>query len=477
MPGAGDGVEGSERVMLILSPWLTRVIALVLRLLSFGLIRLDVPRIDHIPRMHFLRRWLMIFRARFHGRRDGRLGMPKAHEELAPPEVWKLKQHGDAWVRHIAARWAATEARLVGEREAMTKAIAAIETSIGQRRCELQERVEQHEQRRARLQQKRDEEEGRPVDDRWRISSWFYWPAIMLVFAGEFPLNAVAFNLFGDNRWATYAMTTGMAAVLVFCAHSFGVLSRLKTLSDRDYAVTIVVGSMPVLVTVAIGIVREKYLQALGSVGAGLAILGSVTGVLIFVTMNLMIYVGAFVLSYLHHDPDGELIDRLGREVRRAERAVARKQRAIDGLENTRRWLEGKLAVWEAGREQAIRSAVLQARRHKDFFEAAMEAYWGSNRVALFRAWRRLTRRQRRRGNALPPEPVWPPRCIDAMPEIVLADVFQPEFRPEMLLEKVKATRANGTRKRSLRRKGRTAQAAEPAAAADGAAAAEATPA
>lgn len=438
--------------MLILGPWLTRLIALVVRVLSFGLIRLDVPRIPRPPRMGFLRRWWMIFKARFHGRRDGRLFMPKAEETNSPPEVWKLKQHGDSWIRAIAEAWAATEARLVGERAAIAKSIAAVEANEAQRRLELEELKKQHHARDARLTQKKNEEEGRSVDDRWRISSWFYWPAIMLVFAGEFPLNAVAFNLFGDNRWATYAMTAGLASVLVFCAHSFGVLSRLKTLSDRDFAVTIVVGAMPVAVIFAIGIVREKYLQALGSFGEGLAILGSVTGVAIFVTMNLMIYVGAFVLSYLHHDPDGELIDRLAREVRRARGKVNRKQRRIDRLQNRERWLESKIDLWEAGREQAIRTAVLQAKRHKDIFEAAMEAYWGSNRVAQRRSWKRLSRREKRRGNPLPAEPAWPPKCFEKPPEIGIANEFQPEFRPEMLLDKMKTERTKAERKARLRR-------------------------
>lgn len=439
-------------MILILGPWLTRLIALVVRLLSLGLIRLDVPRVTRPPRMGFLRRWWTIFKARFHGRRDGRLFMPKVEEVNSPPEVWKLKQHGDSWIRAIAETWAATEARLVGEREAIAKTVAAVEANEVQRHNELDELKREHHLRDTRLKQKRDEEEGRSVDDRWRISSWFYWPAIMLVFAGEFPLNAVAFNLFGDNRWATYAMTAGLASVLVFCAHSFGVLSRLKTLSDRDLAVTIVVGAMPVAVIFAIGIVREKYLQALGSFGQGLAILGSVTGVAIFVTMNLMIYVGAFVLSYLHHDPDGELIDRLAREVRRARRKVNRKQRAIDRLQNRERWLESKIELWEAGRQEAIRTAVLQAKRHKDLFEAAMEAYWGSNRVAQRRYWKRLSRRERRRGNPLPAEPLWPPKCFETPPEIGIADEFQPEFRPELLLDKVKTERAKASRKTRVRR-------------------------
>jgi hypothetical protein len=431
-------------MILVLRPWPTRLLAFAVAVVTLGLVRLDVPHVPHVRRMRFIRRWWTMHVSRWHGRRDGRLGIPVLTEEISPPEVWKLKQQADAVVRGIAARWAGTDARLLGEREAMVRTIAAVDDEVTQRERELMDVTREYDETRHKLIDMKGEDEKRQVDDRWRIPSWFYILAITVVFAGEFPLNAVAFNLFGDDRWLTYAMTAGLAAVLVFCAHSLGILTRLKKISDRDLVVTVLVAFIPVAAIVSIGVVRERYLEAQGAAGVGLAVLGSMTGIVIFITMNLVIYVGAFSLSYLHHDPHGELIARVRREMRRAQRAVRRKQRELDRFEHLRRWLETKIALWEGGRAKSHRAASFQAKRHKDIFEAAIAAYWGSNRVAKERSWKRDVRRAKRRGGPeakIPASLDWPPVCFAKTPEVSIPEEFTVDFDPDVLLNKQRKAR------------------------------------
>jgi hypothetical protein len=419
-------------MVLIFRPWVSRLTAIVLSLLTFGLWRIDVPRVPHVRRMRLRRFWLM-FRAHRRGRRDGKLGIPNPLDAHWPPEIWRLKQQGDGVNRDFASQWASTEARLAGEQKATGRGIEATKSEIKQRKLEHLTLTQRHRARQVELDKVERRDETRTADDRWRISSWFYIVALVIVFAGEFPLNAVAFNLFGDNRWATYAMTSGLAAVLVFCAHCFGILLRLRKRTDRDLTVMSLVALMPLAVIISIAYVRETYLQALGDAGVGLAILGRFSGVLIFVTMNLVIYVGAFALSYLHHDPDGEMVDRVRHDVRRAARAMRRKQKEIDRYENVLRWLETKISLWKSGRERAHRQAAYQALRHKDIFETAMEAYWSSNRASKNRAWKRACRRARWRGELAPEIPAWPPACFDdtkqTRPEVKVPTVLEDGLR------------------------------------------------
>jgi hypothetical protein len=393
--------------------------AIFVGVVTFGLIRIDAPRVPRVRQLRGLHRLVLAVKARYHGRRDGRLGIPRSDEVKAPPEVWRLKQQGDAVVRDLAAAWAATDARLEGETRAIDRSIAATaEASDEVVRAATPLELKLAEKQ-ARMEALEEKDAKRQAEDRWRVPTWFYIPAILVIFAGEFPLNAVAFNLFGEAQLQTYTMTAGMAAVLVFCAHSLGILWRRRAMSDRDMVVTALLFLLPVAVVVAIAIVRESYLEALNETGDGLAILSPTMGIVIFVTMNLVIYLGAFALSYLHHDPEGEMIERAKRDAGRAERAVRAKQRQLDRIAATQRWLATKRTLWEAAREQARRSAAYQAQRHKDFFETFMEAYWASNRLAVERGLRTQDSRARRRGEPVEARTWTPPKVMQEDPPTV----------------------------------------------------------
>jgi hypothetical protein len=418
-------------MIVIYRPWLTRLLAILIAVLTLGFVWIDHPRTGRIPHMRLIRRWFITLKARWRGRRDGRLGIPRPDEPKAPPEVWRLKQEGDGVVRGIAAKWAATDARLVGEHEATQRAIGSVDHAVERMKAEVATLTDRCERRRDHLNQKKQSEEKREAEERWRIPTWFYAGALFTIFAGEFPLNAVAFNLFGENRWATYVMTAGLAAVLVFCAHSLGILWRKRAMSDRDHLVTWLLAILPVLVIAGIAIVRVDYLQALNATesSTGLAVLSPTMGILIFIMMNLVIYLGAFALSYLHHDPAGELLERLEREVARADHRVQGRERDIERAHNLRHWLLTKLALWDGARDGAHRHAAFQAKRHKDFFEAFMQEYWAANRLATERAFKRAERRARRRGEKIPvgAEKWKPPKSLEDPPKIKLPPQLEPD--------------------------------------------------
>jgi hypothetical protein len=422
-------------MILIFRPWLTRLVVIVVQLLSFGLIRLDQPKLGRLRRLGRFRRWRLSLESRYRGRRDGKLGIPRADEKHAPPGIWKLKQQGDGVVRDLAADWSATDARLNGEREAIERAIDAADAKIRRLEPTIKELRGRCEVRRQRYVDEKTREEGRHPEERWRIPRWFYVLAITIIFLGEFPLNAVAFNLFGEARIQTWVMTAGLAAVLVFCAHSLGILWRQRAMSDRDMIVTVLLTLLPVAVVVAIAVVRENYLEALNENDSGLAVLSPAAGIAIFITMNLVIYLGAFALSYLHHDPEGEMIERLGREVRRAEAAIRTSEREVGRVRALRAWLTTKVALWIGAREEAHRRSAYEGRRHKDFFETFMDEYWASNRLATERALRRTVARARRRGQEIAEDTLaWTaPHALDKPPQIALPEEFDEDFVEQLL--------------------------------------------
>src|SRR4051794_10864087 len=113
-------------MIAIYRPWLTRLSYAVVAILSLGFVRPGRPRLPRVPHIRLLGRRLFAFAARWRGRRDGKLGIPRADEAHAPPEIWRLKQYGDGFVREIGARWAATDARLVAERVAIEREARAV---------------------------------------------------------------------------------------------------------------------------------------------------------------------------------------------------------------------------------------------------------------------------------------------------------------------------------------------------------------
>ncbi len=184
-----------------------------LRVITLGIIALDRPRFLRIRRMFIVHRWLLGIEARYRGWRDGRLGIPRADETEAPPEVWKLKRQGDGVGRRIGAKWVAYDLRLKGEtqgHEVERRKYARKQQAL---EAELSEEDKRYRERRQELDRKVRDDELRHADDRWRISTPVYVGALLLIFIGEFPLNAVAFNLFGEERVLTWVMTTALAAI------------------------------------------------------------------------------------------------------------------------------------------------------------------------------------------------------------------------------------------------------------------------
>ena len=135
-----------------------------------------------------------------------------------------------------------------------------------------------------------------------RISPRVYAAAIIAILLAEFPLNAIAFRLFGEAEILTWVMTAGLAVMLVVCAHGLGTFLRLEqpTMAERRWVWILI--AVPVLALVGIALIRARYLSMEAAV-TGLNVLGPVVGSLVFLVINLLIYTGATMLSYLAHAP------------------------------------------------------------------------------------------------------------------------------------------------------------------------------
>src|SRR5436305_355930 len=233
--------------------------------LTLGLVRLGRPKGPWIPRIGLFHRWLLSVEARRRGRKDGKLGIPTTDEKAAPPEIQKLKQQGDAALRRIAARWSNGDARLKGEYLAICRDASATGIQIVELNADVDALRAKCAEQRAELEAQRAVDSMRSADERWRLGSFAYAVGIFFIFIGEFPLNAVAFRLFQEDLPATYTMTAGLAATLVLCAHALGVFMRMKPPTGRSEFLSWLLGVFPILVIVAVGVIREVYISDIGT--------------------------------------------------------------------------------------------------------------------------------------------------------------------------------------------------------------------
>ncbi len=259
-------------------------------------------------------------RVRRDGKRDGQLGIPTTNEVTYPPALMAIAQRADEVVADLVRWWAGEDARLRERSGANTYGLRTSEEDIRAASVD----VTDAQQRRRVLDAHHDAEPiASPTLAGARISPRVYAAAIIAILLAEFPLNAIAFRLFGEAEILTWVMTAGLAVMLVVCAHGLGTFLRLEqpTMAERRWVWILI--AVPVLALVGIALIRARYLSMEAAV-TGLNVLGPVVGSLVFLVINLLIYTGATMLSYLAHAP------RLAPRVARTDPATVARRDLVD---------------------------------------------------------------------------------------------------------------------------------------------------
>ena len=259
-------------------------------------------------------------RLRREGKRDGQLGIPTTNEVAHPPALMAIAQRADEAVADLVRWWAGEDARLRERFGANTYGLRTSEEDIRTASADVSDAQE----RRQTLNTHRDADVlEQPTPAGARISTRVYVAAIIAILLAEFPLNAIAFRLFGEAEVLTWVMTAGLAVMLVVCAHGLGTFLRLEqpTMAERRWVWILI--AVPVLALVGVALIRARYLSMEAAV-TGLDVLGPVVGSLVFLVINLLIYTGATMLSYLAHAP------RIAPRVTRTDPATVSRQELAD---------------------------------------------------------------------------------------------------------------------------------------------------
>jgi hypothetical protein len=306
-------------------------------------------------------------RARRDGKRDGLLGVPAQSEVAYPPALLAIKQRGEEALAALQRSWASRDARLSETTDVAERRAASLAGSVEANRDALA-----HARTEA-VPSRDDPVTGSAATGGPRIGRVAYGVLITAILVAEFPLNAIAFRLFGESEVLTWVMTAGLAATLILCAHGLGAFLRAPhpSMADRRWIVVLLV--LPTLTIVGIAVIRERYLSMAAETG-GFDALGPVVGSLLFLVINLLIYAGATMLSYLAHAPGQraskrsapkhELEDAKARQAQLEARAEA----GVDAAAAARR-----AAV------EARRVAAAHAQEIRSYYEQLMAIYCTAN--------------------------------------------------------------------------------------------------
>lgn len=252
------------------------------------------------------------------GRQDGTAEppIPPWKSTELPPFLREMKDLGDSSVLAISRTWARRnedlEPRvrnaLERERDAREKLPAA---------------VEEHEDAR---QHYINVHGRRPQEDRFTLLRWYKF-VIGLLFVFEFPMNMFVFRLFGENELLTALVTFGLAFALLLSAHHLGKQLREGAVRSRkNVAITLASIVFPIAALAAVSYMRKVYLEQMEETA------GLLTGqamLVVFLTVQVLIYVIAALMSHEYHDEPSLRLHKAAAARAASERALAKAERAV----------------------------------------------------------------------------------------------------------------------------------------------------
>lgn len=313
------------------------------------------------PIMWYFRR----VQARRRGRYDGAQGVPVLEEvDTFPPGEYRLKQTADREFEWLARRWANIDRRLKGRYCGLLRELRLLKITLTEVDFEFRQLKAAHEENMNAINMERKaRREARGPEHEWRMNPLGYAAFMLAVLIGEFPLNAIAFRLFGEAEILTYVMTLVLAVSLVGSAHVLGIMLLLEKPSRVQKILLTVCVAAPLGAIAAIALVREAYVMGLGREDISPA---AVTAA--FVLINLLIYAIATVLSYLTHDP-------VGRQIWLTEAPLRRVRRQLSRLQRRKERMEIRLQYMVAWRQKTLQAMTHQARVVINEFTELIQEY------------------------------------------------------------------------------------------------------
>ena len=222
------------------------------------------------------------------GQADGSAGLPSGSSYEPGPFERTILAAGEAAISEVYAQTALRLSRLEGISSNLYDAYDS----------------NQHRFRETLLRyHKRKEFVGR--DEIIPVPYALHWLIVFLLGVGEFPLNVVVFRMFGEPELMTYVMSLTLSLTLPLIGVFLGL--QVRTLVRPKIATLIMTVLAPGTVLgalTALSFIRNMYVTLHSEHR-----LGDASGNMVYAmfAINLLIFIGAFMVSFFAHDQDEEL--------------------------------------------------------------------------------------------------------------------------------------------------------------------------
>jgi hypothetical protein len=323
------------------------------------------------PSLGRFRRLRDQLQARRDGRRDGLRGIPAARGSMTPPALARIAQRAIEQLAQLSRVVITDEVR---QRQALS--------STERERCSADEEVERAAlavtdagRRSEAAVERRDAIV--PGERGPRVSGVIYLLGVVAILIAEFPLNAIAFRLFGEAEVLTWVMTASLAVTLVLCAHGLGTFLRQAHPSMAERRWIIVLVALPILAIAAIAVIRARYLSYEAEL-TGFDALGPMVGSAVFLVINLLVYTGATMLSYLAHAPR-DVAERAGTAAVEADRVLELAQRRLADASRRVGDHEERSSKAAVAAEESVRVAAARAAEVIAYHRGLMATYCMAN--------------------------------------------------------------------------------------------------
>lgn len=158
------------------------------------------------------------------------------------------------------------------------------------------------------------------------LPHWAYLILAIVIGIGEVPLNALVFNIFGENQVMTWVMSLIIGLTIPLSAHFVGIKVREHAdgFSWPNAAKALVVFAVMAGALFALALMRQDYLGLVGpDIGLTQRVIDSS---FLFYWLNIAVFVAAILIAYLAHDA----VPGFARRYAEKERAQKRLKKAQD---------------------------------------------------------------------------------------------------------------------------------------------------
>jgi len=250
--------------------------------------------------------WYTIWRARRRGKKDAKKGILR---RIPPPYEEELYNLTERDLQRLSEKWRSLDESLrVKCREAQNEYLK-IKKDFDKLTDKEKKIISAYE-----AAQSEFDSIGKPL-----LNRWIYYIAAIIIFFGEYILNSIVFNIFGETRLFTLGMASGLGVAIIIAGHELGKIYRQEKRTKEDY-IMICLGLGLFLVLGAISYLRLKYYEA-SKMAQMLGInINPIAFFLIFWIINLFLVLVCALMAYLSSPTDLEEFERLKQRLKEAKK-------------------------------------------------------------------------------------------------------------------------------------------------------------